>query len=155
MLPLLRRPPLVRFFGDGPTVRRHLMADGLPTRRRRVEYVLGACQVFRAEAQAAAGEIDERIFYGPDDADWCLAVRQAGYDVVYAPDATVVHDYRRSTAARNVSVLAVRHLRAHAYFQWKWRRHRRRLIAEGRAMDAEADVTPPPAGAPILAGKAR
>jgi GT2 family glycosyltransferase len=138
MLPLLRRPPLQRWLGNGRTVRRHLMADAPPERRRRVEYVLGACQAFRAEAHAAAGEIDERIFYGPDDADWCLAIRRAGYDVVFVPEATVVHDYRRLSAARPVSRLALRHLRAHVYFQWKWRRERRRLIAEGRAMDAEA-----------------
>ena len=155
MLPVLRRPPLGRFFADGRTVRRHLMADDPPTRRRRVEYVLGACQVFRAEAQAAAGEVDERIFYGPEDADWCLAVREAGYDVVYVPDATVVHDYRRSTAARNVSRLTLRHLRAHAYFLWKWRRHRQRLIAEGREMDAEAALAETaPAAAPALAREA-
>jgi GT2 family glycosyltransferase len=103
-----------------------------------VEYVLGACQAFRAEAQKAAGEVDERIWYGPDDADWCFAIRSAGYDVLYVPEATVIHDYRRSSAARPASRLALRHLRAFAHFQWKWRRHRRRLLAEGRAMDLQA-----------------
>jgi len=138
MLPLLRRPPLRRWLEDSRTVRHHLMADAPPERRRRVEYVLGACQAFRAEAQAAAGEIDPRIFYGPDDADWCLAIRRAGFDVFYVPEATVVHDYRRLSAARPVSRLALRHLQGHLYFQWKWRRERRQLIAEGRAMDADA-----------------
>jgi glycosyltransferase involved in cell wall biosynthesis len=58
MLPVLRRPPLERFLGDGPAVRRHLMADEAPLPRRRVEYVLGACQMFSARAQDAAGEHD-------------------------------------------------------------------------------------------------
>ena len=138
LLPLLRRPPLRRWFDDGPTVRHHLMSDDPPAERRRVEYVLGACQMFRAEAQAAAGEIDSHIWYGPDDADWCFAIRAAGYDAVYLPDATVVHDYRRTSARSPLSRLALRHLRAYVYFQWKWRRSRRRLIDEGRAMDVEA-----------------
>jgi GT2 family glycosyltransferase len=137
-LPFLRRPPLERFLGDSRPVRHHLMADETHDRRRRVEYVLGACQLFRANAQSAAGEIDTKIFYGHDDADWCFRIREAGFDVVYAPDFTVIHDYRRSTAANPVSALALRYLLAFIHFQRKWRGSRRRLIAEGREMDREA-----------------
>jgi GT2 family glycosyltransferase len=140
MLPLMRRPPLERLLGDGPAVRRHLMADAAPLGRRPVEYVLGACQMFRAEAQAAAGEIDHRMWFGPDDADWCFAIRHAGFRVLYAPEATVVHDYQRTSAAHPFSRMAFEHLRGFAWFQWKWRGERRRLRAEGRAMDREATV---------------
>lgn len=138
LLPILRRPPLGRFFEDGPTIRRHLMADERHDSRRRVEYVIGACQVFRAEAQEAVGEIDRHIWFGHDDADWCFRIRSAGYDVVYVPEAEVVHDYRRTSARRPISAFAARQLAAHAYFQWKWRSARRRLIDEGRRMDADA-----------------
>jgi GT2 family glycosyltransferase len=138
LLPILRRPPLGRFFEHRGTIRRHLMADEPGDRRRRVEYVLGACQVFRAEAQAAAGEIDRHIWYGHDDADWCFAIRRAGFAIGYVPDAEVVHDYRRSSVRSPVSLLALRQLWAHFYFQAKWWRHRTGLRAEGRAMDAAA-----------------
>lgn len=138
MLPVLRRPPLERFWGDAPVVRRHLMADEAPLGRRPVEYVLGACQMFSSAAQTAAGEIDPRIWFGPDDADWCFQIRRSGLGVLYAPEATVVHDYRRSSAKRPLSRMALEHLRAFAYFHWKWRAQRRRLVAEGRAMDLEA-----------------
>jgi N-acetylglucosaminyl-diphospho-decaprenol L-rhamnosyltransferase len=138
LLPLMRRPPLGRFFDRSRWVRRHLMADEPHDRTREVEYVLGACQLFTARAQAAAGEIDERIFFGPDDVEWCLAVRAAGLQVVYHPAATVVHGYRRSSAGRPFSRLALAQLGAFARFQWKWRRERRRLVQEGREMDARA-----------------
>ena len=138
MLPVLRRPPFERFFGDAPVVRRHLMADEAPLPRRRVEYVLGACQMFSARAQGAAGEIDGRLWFGPDDADWCFTIRRAGFEVLYAPEATVIHDYRRTSAASPVSRMALEHLRGFAHFQWKWRGQRSRLVAEGRAMDLEA-----------------
>jgi N-acetylglucosaminyl-diphospho-decaprenol L-rhamnosyltransferase len=138
LLPLLRRPPLGRFFEQRATIRRHLMADDPHDSRRRVEYVIGACQVFRADAQRAAGEIDRHIWFGHDDADWCFRIRSAGYDIVYVPEAEVVHDYRRTSARRPVSTFALRQLAAHAYFQWKWRRARRRLMDEGRRMDGEA-----------------
>lgn len=138
LLPLLRRPPLGRWLESGGTVGRHLMRGEPHDRRRRVEYVIGACQVFRAEAHASAGSFDRRIWYGHDDADWCFAMRLAGWGVAYVPDAVVVHDYRRSSVAKPLSRRSVRQLQAHAYFQAKWRRERRRLRAEGAAMDREA-----------------
>ena len=137
-LPLLRRPPLARLFEDSAVIRRHLMADEPHDRARRVEYVLGACQLFTAEAQRAAGEIDPRMFFGPDDADWCFGIRTAGLDAVYLPEATVVHDYRRTSARQPLSRAALAHLRHFLIFQWKWRRRRRELIEAGRAMDAQA-----------------
>jgi N-acetylglucosaminyl-diphospho-decaprenol L-rhamnosyltransferase len=138
LLPLMRRPPLGRLFEDSAAVRRHLMADDRHDQTREVEYVLGACQLFTAEAQAAAGEIDPRIFFGPDDVDWCLRIRRAGLQVVYHPAATVVHGYRRTSAARPASRIALRQLAAFARFQWTWRRERARLVQEGHEMDARA-----------------
>jgi GT2 family glycosyltransferase len=134
-LPLLRRPPLSLLFEDRGPVRRHLMLDEPHDAQREVEYVLGACQIFTERAQRAAGEIDERVFFGPDDVDWCLRIRSAGYRVAYDPSATVVHDYRRASASRPFSKMALRHLMGFAHFQWKWRRERKRLVEEGRRID--------------------
>ena len=142
-LPVLRRPPLGRFFEEGPTVRHHLMAGCSHDHRRRVEYVLGACQIFLAEAQQAAGEFDPAIWYGHDDADWCFKIRRAGFDVVYVPEAVVVHDYRRSSAANPISLVSLRMLAAHIHFQRTWWPERRRLIEEGRQMDLEAEAVSP------------
>jgi GT2 family glycosyltransferase len=136
--PLMSRPPLGRFFETSESIRRHLMADEPHDRTREVEYVLGACQLFTAKAQEAVGEIDSRIFFGPDDADWCFRIRRAGLSVVYHPAATVVHAYRRTSAARPLSRMALMHLWAFARFQWKWRRHRSALVRDGRELDARA-----------------
>jgi GT2 family glycosyltransferase len=144
LLPLMRRPPLGRLFEDGASVRRHLMADDRHDVTREVEYVLGACQLFTAEAQAAAGEIDPRIFFGPDDVEWCLRVRRAGLQVVYHPAATVVHGYRRTSAAKPASRIALRQLAAFARFQWTWRHERGRLVEEGYEMDARAGQSQAP-----------
>jgi GT2 family glycosyltransferase len=137
LLPLLRRPPLGRFFEKRRAVRRHLMVEDTHRRRRRIEYAIGACVVFSAEAQAAAGELDEAIWWGWSDADWCFAIREAGFDLVFAPEATVIHGYRRTTAQRPFSKMALKQLQAHMYFQAKWWSRRRRLLAEGRRMDQE------------------
>lgn len=144
LLPLMRRPPLGRLFDDSRPVRRHLMADDRHDRTREVEYVLGACQLFTARAQAAAGEIDPSIFFGPDDVDWCLRIRRARLGVAYHPVATVIHGYRRSSARNPASRIALRQLTAFVRFQWTWRHARSRLIQEGREMDARASQAETP-----------
>ena len=135
LLPLLRRPPLDRFFEDGATVRHHLMADDPHDRARPVLYVLGACQLFRTSLARIAGPFDDRVFLGWDDADWCIRIRSAGGEVVYFPAATVIHAYRRLTRSRPVSRAALRQLRAHFYFQRTYLRRRRELIALGEELD--------------------
>ncbi|MBA3328575.1 MAG: glycosyltransferase family 2 protein [Solirubrobacterales bacterium] len=129
LLPILRRPPLGRWFEDGRTVRRHLMTDDPPTRTRPVLYVLGACQLFRTSLARAAGPFDDRVFLGWDDADWCIRIHDAGGEVVYFPGATVIHSYRRLTARKPVSRAAWKQLRAHVYFQRTYLLRRRGLIA--------------------------
>jgi GT2 family glycosyltransferase len=138
LLPFLRRPPLARFFEGSALVRRHLMADDALDSPREVEYVLGACQMFTSDAQRLAGEVDPWMFFGPDDADWCIRIRLGGLRIAYDPAATVVHDYRRSSAKRPFSAMALRHLQGFFRFQWKWRRERARLLRDGRDLDRRA-----------------
>ena len=138
LLPLLRRPPLGRFFEDGQIVGRHLMKDIDHGRVRPVLYVLGACQLFRTSLARIAGPFDDKVFLGWDDADWCIRIRDAGGEVVYFPEATVIHSYRRMTAAQPVSRAAWRQLKAHFYFQRSYLRRRRELVAVQRRLDEEA-----------------
>lgn len=137
-LPVLRRPPLSRWTEDSPTVRHHLMLDELerwPDRTREVEYVIGACQLFSSRAGRKAGELDPRIPFAPEDIDWCLRIRQAGFRIAYHPRATVIHSYRRTTRQHPISREAAKHLYGFGYFLWKWHRRWRALRADGRRID--------------------
>jgi GT2 family glycosyltransferase len=151
VLPLLRRPPLSRWFEDGRVVRRHLMLDVPHDTTREAEYVIGACMLFSRAAQEAAGELDPRIPFAPEDIDWCVAIRRAGLRIAYHPAAVVVHDYRRSTAQRPVSRAALQHLRGFVYFAYKRRHERRALLAEGAAMERRGWALPAPGTAPAPA----
>lgn len=94
------------------------MADWDHNAIREVDYVIGACQVIRREALAEVGLLDEKIFYGPEDVDFCLRLRQAGWRVIYHPEAVVIHKERR--VARSIlSSLAWRHIWGLGYFFWK------------------------------------
>lgn len=142
-LPILRRPPLNRWLEGGRAVRRHLMLDVAADHTRETEYVIGACQLFSAASQQAAGELDPRIPFAPEDTDWCFAIRRAGYLIAYRPEATVVHAYRRTTARHPVSREALEHLYGFAYFQWKWRHERACLLEQAREMERRGWELPP------------
>ena len=68
------------------------------------------------------GVLDEHIFYGPEDADWCLRVKQAGWKIHCLYNYTIMHDYRRSTKTRPLSPLGRKHIKALLYFYWKTKR---------------------------------
>jgi N-acetylglucosaminyl-diphospho-decaprenol L-rhamnosyltransferase len=137
-LPLVRRGPWSRRLADSRIVQRHLMADVDHDVVRPVLYVLGACQLFRTSLARAAGPFADWMFLGPDAADWCFRIREAGGEIVYFPTATVVHSYRRRSKAAPVSRVAWRHLRAYALFQWKYRRKRRDLLRLQDELDRRA-----------------
>ena len=60
-----------------------------------VDFAIGACQLFRRAAFDAVGGLDESIFYGPEDVDFCLRLRAAGWRVVQVAGARVHHPPRR------------------------------------------------------------
>lgn len=94
------------------------MADWDHATIRDVDYVIGACQIIRRAALSEVGFLDERIFYGPEDVDLCLRLQQAGWRVVYNPEAVVVHLERRVTRAL-FSFLTYRHLQGLFHYFWK------------------------------------
>jgi GT2 family glycosyltransferase len=85
-----------------------------------VDYVIGACQLFRREVIRDIGVLDERMFYGPEDVDFCLRAWQAGWSVFYLPSAVAVHHEQR-ISRRRPSMLTLRHGAALAYYFWKHR----------------------------------
>ena len=85
-------------------------------------YVIGACQMFGKNVAEKGGLLDEHIFYGPEDADWCIRIKKAGYHIHCLNNYTIIHDYRRSTKKRPFSRLGRMHIKALLYFYWKHKR---------------------------------
>lgn len=85
-------------------------------------YVIGACQIMRREVIDRVGMLDERIFFGPEDADFCIRVRKAGYKVVYLADINIIHYWQRATRKKLFTKFAWRHFCGLLYFYWKHKR---------------------------------
>lgn len=85
-------------------------------------YVIGACQMIRREAMDAVGLLDEAIFYGPEDADFCIRLREAGWGVKYLPQFSIIHAYQRRTSHNPFSRLGIKHIKGLFYLYGKYHR---------------------------------
>jgi N-acetylglucosaminyl-diphospho-decaprenol L-rhamnosyltransferase len=57
----------------------------------RVEGIVGAFMLVRAEAIIGAGLLDENFFMYGEDLDWAKRITDAGWEVWYNPQVTVLH----------------------------------------------------------------
>ncbi len=85
-------------------------------------YVIGACQMFRRELVDSIGLLDEAIFFGPEDADFCLRISKAGYTIDYIPDTSIVHHWRRMTTRSLTNRVSRMHISALLHFYIRQRR---------------------------------
>jgi GT2 family glycosyltransferase len=87
-----------------------------------VDYVIGACQLIRKPAMDKVGFLDERIFFGPEDADFCLRLKLAGWKIMYLPHVSIIHHYQQVSRRNLFSKITWKHLNALIYFFWKHKR---------------------------------
>jgi N-acetylglucosaminyl-diphospho-decaprenol L-rhamnosyltransferase len=91
MVLLLRESSIHRLLGGG---------RGKEWRPRSVDWVLGAALAVRREAFHVVGGFDEAYFLYQEEVDLCHRLRAAGWEIHYAPVATVVHLGGASTSQR-------------------------------------------------------
>jgi len=70
-----------------------------------VDWVLGAALALRRDALADVGGFDESYFMYNEEVDLCLRLRRAGWEVHYAPAATVVHFGGASTSLQRAAMV--------------------------------------------------
>ena len=87
-----------------------------------VEYVIGACQLIRKKAFEEVGLLDEKIFYGPEDADFCVRMRKKNWDIYYMPQFSIIHEYQQMTSKKLFSRMSIIHTKALFYYFWKHKR---------------------------------
>ena len=126
----------VRLLAAGPgVVRQRIEAD--LARRQLVDWVSGACLLVRRDAAEQVGLLDERYFMYCEDVDFCAALRAAGHQILYAPEATVTH-LRGQSRASAPAVTSRRYRDSHVAF---YRKHHPRWARLLRWYLAARDVT--------------
>jgi len=94
-----------------------------------VDFGIGACQLIRRDAFEEVGGYDETVFFGPEDVDLCLRLRERGYQVVQVRDATCRHEARRRFR-RVLTRQGLRHAWSVAVYLVKSSGRRRRVRRE-------------------------
>jgi N-acetylglucosaminyl-diphospho-decaprenol L-rhamnosyltransferase len=95
-------------------------AEALHAFEREVDWVSGACLMIRRQAFEAVSGFDERFFLYEEDADLCLRVRRAGWQVLFTPTVEARHALGRSMA-RNPGRARLEYDRSHRLY---YRKHR-------------------------------
>jgi GT2 family glycosyltransferase len=106
MVSLFRLGGLGRLFPRHPAARAYNLEDADSGLTMDVDAVSGSFLMVRREALERAGGMDERYFLYAEDIDFCMAVKRAGYRVVYYPEAVAVH--HKGASSRQARLLANR-----------------------------------------------
>lgn len=86
-----------------------------------VDYVIGACQLIRKSAMEKIGLLDEKIFYGPEDVDYCLRMWLNGYKVKFLPYLKIIHYEQRITKNKIFSSVTIKHIAGLIYYFNKYK----------------------------------
>ena len=81
-----------------------------------VGYLLSACWFMPYSALKTVGLLDEKIFYAPEDVDWCLRCHKAGLRVARCHGARIIHEYQRLSHKKLFSKTNSEHIKGLAYF---------------------------------------
>ena len=78
---------------------------------REAEFLGGACLLVRREAVDSIGGFDEDFFLMSEEVDWCYRFRQAGWKVLFFPEAEAFHVLTSSVNPAQFQLLVRGHLR--------------------------------------------
>lgn len=106
-------------------VANYLMAHTDRSVTQEVDLVTGACIMSPRLAFEKVGGFDERYFLFMEDADFCRKMWEAGFSVVYFPEARALHYHKRLSGGSMLSLVTQRvfwiHLASAFKYFWKWR----------------------------------
>ncbi len=118
---LFRRLEWIDAVKNSKTLKYHTMQDWDHNSIREVDYLIGACQFFRRELVDKIGMYDDKIFYGPEDIDFCLRTWKAGWKVYYYPFTSIIHHEQRITKKNLFSIISLKHFAGIFYIYKKYK----------------------------------
>lgn len=69
----------------------HLEEKSFYNKMQSVDWVTGACLLFRHEIISRVGYLDENIFMYGEELEWCYRIKKTGYKVFFTPVAQILH----------------------------------------------------------------
>jgi len=116
---ILRRLAHYGFFKNSKILKSHHLGSQDITDPIVVGYVIGAFQLMRKEYIEIIGPLDEKMFYGYEDADYCARMKRYGFSAVYFPNFTIRHYVRGLTREKPFNKLLFEHIKSYMRFYLK------------------------------------
>lgn len=73
------------------------------------DYLISACWFMRFDTYKKLGDLDEKIFYSPEDVEYCMRARFNGYEIVHLQKAQIIHFYQRISKKKLISKANITH----------------------------------------------
>ena len=110
-----------RFFRLRAIEEREALQLGACTQPFCVDYAISAFWLMRRDLLDAVGLLDERIFYSPEDVDFCLRIWKSGYRILYVPSVSVVHHTQEISRGLKINKPKLSHIKGLFYYFCKHR----------------------------------
>lgn len=114
---LFKVVPIRSLNEKGQAMETSVQVDGSGTVE--VGYLLSACWMMKKEIFEEVGLLDEKIFYAPEDAEFCIRCHKAGYTIRYCRDAEIIHEWQRLSRKKLFSKHNFEHIKGLTYMFWK------------------------------------
>lgn len=106
-----------------------LHRGALPRGVTPVEAISGAFMMVKREALRAVGPLDEGYFLHCEDLDWCRRFEDAGWRILFVPDASVIHHQGTCSRSRPIRVSWHKHRGMIRYYRKFLRRENGPLVS--------------------------
>jgi len=86
-----------------------------------VDYAISALWMFNRATFQKVGLLDEKIFYAPEDVDYCLRIWKSNLMVIYEPSVSAVHHTQELSRNFRLNKATINHLLGLLYFFYNHR----------------------------------
>jgi GT2 family glycosyltransferase len=96
---------------------KNLERDAIPAKTTTVvDYAISAYWMLKRSVVDQVGLLDEKIFYSPEDVDYCIRIWQAGFTIKLIPQVKVVHDAQEISRGKKLNSFVFRHFGGLVYY---------------------------------------
>lgn len=81
-----------------------------------VDSAISACWFLKKDLISGIGNFDEKIFYAPEDLDFCIRLYKAGKKIMYYPHVKILHHTQQISHRKPFSRISVSHLFGLLYY---------------------------------------
>ncbi|WP_138496212.1 glycosyltransferase family 2 protein [Paenibacillus pinistramenti] len=119
-----------RLFPSNPRFNQYQLGFRNPDESYPVDCLVGAFMLVRQEVIRQVGGLDESFFMYGEDIDWCYRIKQAGWEIYYNSDTSIVH-FKGGSARRRPFKIVYEFHRAMLLFHRKHYQRRYNFLING------------------------